>query len=241
MQWLLESLWSSREVQKNWSPDIIIAIGKRFVQARYLGGHTTKAISLCETICYNLRRVWGAIDPKTLEMTEILSQLYTACGHHREAMRLHEEILRLVVEGDDGDDRTTDTMTGEKVKNHLALLKAAYQRLGGWDKSPDSYKKLVDQLLAMPVYKSDPLLKGLTSTDKWNANGKSDIKIEFEKPMDWEVVDPDSLSDKGEVVRRGPRNDRLGFRRVVSNWGMELADEHSHQNLPMASKDQLIY
>jgi len=65
-QWLLDLLWSSREVQKEWKTDTIIAIGHRFVQARYLNkDHRSRAIRLCEDISYNLRRVWGSLDPKT--------------------------------------------------------------------------------------------------------------------------------------------------------------------------------
>jgi len=64
----------------------------------------------------------GSFDPKTLEMSDLLSQIYTAAGHHREAMRLHEEILRLVVEGDDGDDRTLDTMIPKMAKHAISAL-----------------------------------------------------------------------------------------------------------------------
>jgi hypothetical protein len=159
-------------------------------------------------------------------MSDLLSQIYTEAGHHREAMRLHEEILRLAVEGDDGDDRTLDTMTPKMAKHHLSLLKAAYQRLGGWDKHPTTYKKLVDQLLHMPEYKSDPLFKGVHSTDKWNPKDKPDTVSEFTKPVDWEFVDPESLTDKGEVVKHVSKHHRLGFNRVTSNWGLRLAHQH---------------
>jgi hypothetical protein len=239
-QWVLSSLWSSREFQKTWSSDIIIEIGKRFVQARFLGGHSAEAISLCETICYNLRRVWGALDSKTLEMSDLLSQIYTQAGHHREAMRLHGEILRLIVEGDDGDDRTPDTVTAKTAKHHLLLLQASYQRLGGWDNNASSFKKLVDQLLKMPEYKSDPLFKGVQGTDKWNVKDKPDTTNEFTKPVDWEFVDPASLTDKGEVKQINPsKNQRLGFRRVTSNWGMSLVHQSldsDYEEMPTSKK-----
>lgn len=101
-------------------------------------------------------------------MSEVLSQVYTNANHFADAMGVHEEILRLVVEGDDDDDRTIDTMTPARAKLHLDLLKRSYQRLGKWDKSPKVYKELVDQLLSMPVYKNDANFKGVQSTDKWN-------------------------------------------------------------------------
>jgi hypothetical protein len=141
-------------------------------------------------------------------------------------MRLHEEILRRVVEGDDDDDRTIDTVTPMVAKHHLVLLKAAYQRLGGWDKSASTYQEIVDQLLSMPEYKSDPLFHGVQSTDKWNLKEKPDTTGEFTKPVEWELVDPDSLTDEGEMVTHVSNNRRLGFRRVTSNWGMSLVHQH---------------
>ena len=139
-------------------------------------------------------------------------------------MRLHEEIIRLVVEGDDGDDRTLDTVTPRMAKHHLSLLKAAYQRLGGWDKHASTYKKLVDQLLHMPEYKSDPLFKGVHSTDKWDPKDKPDTVSEFTKPLDWEFV-ATGVTDKGETLNHGKQH-RLGFRRVTSTWGLNLAHQH---------------
>lgn len=159
-------------------------------------------------------------------------------------MRLHEEILRLVVEGDDGDDKTPDTMTPKMAKQHLLLLQATYQRLGGWDKNASVYKNLVDRLLSMPEYKTDPSFKGVRSTDKWNVKDKPDTTSEFTKPVDWEFVDPETLTDTGEVVKQTTlsKNQRLGFRRVTSNWGMNLAyqalfgQESEHEEVQKGDK-----
>lgn len=71
------------------------------MQARYLNAskeRRSEAIRHCEDICYNMRRTWGALDPKTLEMSELLYQLYTNMGHHHEAQGLQKTILPLVVE-----------------------------------------------------------------------------------------------------------------------------------------------
>ena len=89
----------------------------------------SEAIRLCEDICYNMRRTWGSLDPKSLEMSDLLSELYTNMGHYREAQGVHENVLRLVVEGDDGDDRTLDTMEAVRAKKQLELLKQSYLRL----------------------------------------------------------------------------------------------------------------
>ncbi|KAF4630298.1 hypothetical protein G7Y89_g7843 [Cudoniella acicularis] len=221
LEWLLNSLWYSRELQKKWSPEIIVGIGRRFVQASFLGNHSSEAIKLCEAICYNLRRVWGSLDPNSLDISDLLSHIYTAAGHHREAMRVHEEILRLVVDGDDDDDQTIDTVAPEVARRHLDLLKASYQRLGGWDKKASVYQELVDQLLQMPEYKSSPAFKGASPIAKWKLNEKTPPKGEFTHPVSWEFVDPENLTESGELLKPlAPKDPRRGLRRVTSNWGM---------------------
>jgi hypothetical protein len=225
LEWLLNSLWLSREVQKTWSATMIISIGRRLVQARFLAGHDREAIRLCEDICYNLRRSWGVLDPKTLEMLELMSQLYTYAGHYREAMAVHEEILRHVVEGDDGDDRTPDTMSSQMARKHFDLLKRSYLRLGGWDKSPSTYKDLVQGLISMEEYKGKPEWQGVQNTDKWTTKEQADALGTFVAPKEWEFVDPESVTGgelKGIAKHERPK---MGVKRATSNWGMGLSHD----------------
>ena len=219
------------------------------MQARFLGGHKEKAISLCEAICYNLRRVYGALDPKALELSELLSQVYTAAHHYQDAMRVHEEILRLVVEGDDFDDKTPDTMTPELARHHLDLLKQAYLRLKGWDKKPKVYKDLVDQLLDMPEYKTHSAFQSALSADNWSLKDKLEVTGDFNRAIDWEFVDPECLNEKGDVAeKRHPmsKNHRLGLRRITSNWGMDIhllgedADGHEIPYMKSHQPDILV-
>ena len=216
-QWLLKLLWSSREVQKTWSSNTIISIGRRYVQATYANkDHRPHAIRLCEDICYNLRRVWGALDPKTLEMSELLSQLYTSMGHYREAMGVHESILRLVVEGDDGDDRTVDTMESKRVKMHVEWLKQSYLRLQGWDKSEATYRELVNAILGMEEYKHRPEWQGVRGVDHWDKKEPaSDSTGKFSVPTEWEFEDPKTANKQDDSKRHG-----MGMKRATSNWGL---------------------
>jgi hypothetical protein len=228
LEWLLNSLWLSREVQKTWSATMIISIGRRLVQARFLAGHHKEAIRLCEDICYNLRRSWGVLDRKTLEMLELMSQLYTFAGHYREAMAVHEEILRLVVEGDDGDDRTPDTVSSQMAKKHLDLLKRSYLRLGGWDKSPSTYKDLVQGLISMEEYKGKPEWQGVQNTDKWTTKEQADTLGTFVAPKEWEFVDPGSVAE-GELKETAKyERPKMGMKRATSNWGMGLSYDLMH-------------
>jgi hypothetical protein len=249
-QSLLDSLWASRDVlQRNhWSPEAITSIAKLLVQARFLSSnhHQNQAIRLCEAIYYNFRRVHGALDPKSLEMAELLSQLYTEVKRNEEAMRVHEEILSLVVAGDDDDDRTLDTIPATVAKKHLLLLKQTYLRLQAWGKKPRIYKELVDQLINMPAYKSDPTFKGVQSTDKWSLKEKPESIGTFSPPIRWEFADPIIFAEMagdtmetplplGSTTRR-----QLEMRRVTSNWGMNIhtlgqSDDHGEKILSVHS------
>ena len=158
-------------------------------------------------------------------MSELLSQLYTSTGHYREAMGVHENILRLVVEGDDGDDRTVDTMDSERVKMHLDLLKQSYLRLQGWDKSEATYRDLVAAILSMEEHRHRPEWQGMRGIEHWDKKEPaSDSVGKFVVPTEWEFEDP--------AVSKRPR---MGMKRATSNWG--LSSFHhvwngSHEELP---------
>ncbi|KAI9744104.1 MAG: hypothetical protein M1818_002256 [Claussenomyces sp. TS43310] len=226
---LLALLWTSRDIQKSWSTTsastsaLTINLGLRLVQAHFLAGHRAKAIRLAEDIAYNLRRVWGALYSKSLDVSEVLAQLYIEAGHFREAMGLHEDILRLVFEGDDGDDRTCDVMTAARARAHVDLLKRSYQRLGGWDKEASTYIELVDAVLNMAEYKGKPELKGVQSAKSWKTQEKSEeVKDKFVIPSEWEFLSKDTTNGTSAT---GPK---MGVKRATSNWGIELIHQFLH-------------
>lgn len=109
LAWLLTSLWNSREVQQTWQPSITLALGRRFIIARFLVSDTMAALRLAEDIVYNCRRVHGSRHSSTIEMSVLLSQLYTSEGqkyqahkegaelakrYYKKSAALHENILR---------------------------------------------------------------------------------------------------------------------------------------------------
>ncbi|KAL8632383.1 hypothetical protein Q9189_001860 [Teloschistes chrysophthalmus] len=220
LEWILELLWKSREVQKTWHPPTIIAIGRRFVQARYLHSSTKErksaAVRLCEDICYNMRRAWGSLDPKTLEMSDLLSALYTSMGHYREAMDVHEGVLRLVVEGDDGDERTRDEVDSETAMKQVELLKQSFLRLKGWSKAEEVYTELVAELKEMPPFHTEKAWKELRLPNEWNVKEAPEETLgRFVAPADWGFV-----GKGGEEARRVVSGKGGGVKRATSNWGI---------------------
>ncbi|KAL8995733.1 MAG: hypothetical protein Q9169_004591 [Polycauliona sp. 2 TL-2023] len=234
LEWILELLWKCREVQKSWRADTIIEIGRHFVQARYLNAskeRRSEAIRLCEDICYNLGRVWGTLDPKTLEMSDLLSQLYTNMGHTREAQGVHENILRLVTEGDDGDDRTLDTMDSRTARHQVELLKQSYLRLRGWDKTPEIYAGLIHDLKSMPEYRSQREWADVKPANEWNPKETASETVgKFEAPQTWYLVKPENFNEKGEIKEPQKISKRPGMsaKRVTSNWGMNFVNNLIH-------------
>ena len=142
-------------------------------------------------------------------------------GHYREAQGVHENILRLVVEGDDGDDRTVDTVPSQTARKHLDLLKQSYLRLQGWDKSAAVYKDLVHSLIQM--YKGQPEWKDVSGIETWNFNKEkpSDTLDKFVAPSDWEFAKPGTFDEEGNALDpKGLRRPGMGVKRATSNWGI---------------------
>ncbi|KAL8656951.1 MAG: hypothetical protein Q9226_002409 [Calogaya cf. arnoldii] len=225
----LIALLSKQQNYADLEVHTIISIGRLFVQARYLNASTSRrseAICLCEDIHHNLRRVWGSLDPKTLEMSDLLSQLYTNMGHTRKAQSVHENILRLVTEGDDGDDRTLDTMDSHTARHQVELLKQSFLRLHGWDKSPEIYTDLINDVKEMAEYKSQPAWKDVKPAHEWNAKeAASETLGKFEALQTWYLVKPELFDEKGEI-RAGKVGKRAGMskKRVTSNWGLNFVN-----------------
>ncbi|KAL4883534.1 hypothetical protein BJY04DRAFT_216358 [Aspergillus karnatakaensis] len=106
---VLTSVWNSREAQRDWDPSATLSLGRLYIMVRYLVGDTMSAVRLAEDIVYNCRRVHGARHPATLQMSALLSQLYTGVGqryqshkdgqelanrYYKKSAAVHENILR---------------------------------------------------------------------------------------------------------------------------------------------------
>jgi hypothetical protein len=141
---ILTQLWTSRIVQRTWTPDVVVWIGRRLVETRFCRGSVDSAIQLCRDICYNLRQVWGSCDNVTLEMTKLLSALYTASGDHKSAATLHEAALYDLLSDSDAKDHPS---APDVVSQHMELLRRAQSRLGpGESLRPSSHADLVAQV-----------------------------------------------------------------------------------------------
>ena len=115
LEWVLSSLWNSRERHAPWQQQssYTLALGRMLVITRYLVGDYMAAIRLAEDMVYNSARVHGPRHPSSIEMTILLSQMYTSVAqgyqnqkarrelayrYYRKAASLHENALRVFID-----------------------------------------------------------------------------------------------------------------------------------------------
>lgn len=140
LEWLLTTLWNTRDAQRSWPANVLVNLGRRLVCARYLAGHPVKAIRLCEDIAYNMRRAHGPRAPVTIETYELLAQLYTSTGHtyqskagadkpdalateyFKKALNVHADILRLLLQDDVDEDSDDDDTAAALLEHHGASV-----------------------------------------------------------------------------------------------------------------------
>ncbi|KAI2899032.1 hypothetical protein CBS63078_7386 [Aspergillus niger] len=124
LAWILTSLWNSRDTHEIWNAQsdqevsqqqfqYTLALGRWLVITRYLIGDYTAAIRLVEDIVYNCARVQGPRHSSTVEMTVLLSQMYTSVAqgyqnqkdrrelayrYYKKAAAVHENALRYFID-----------------------------------------------------------------------------------------------------------------------------------------------
>jgi tetratricopeptide (TPR) repeat protein len=115
LAWVLTSLWNSRDTYNLLQPQhaYTLALGRMLVITRYLIGDYAASVRLAEDLVYNCARVHGPRHPSTIEMTVLLSQMYTSMAqgyqeqkgrhelayrYYRKAAALHENALRVFID-----------------------------------------------------------------------------------------------------------------------------------------------
>jgi tetratricopeptide (TPR) repeat protein len=186
---ILTQLWTSRIVQRTWTPDVVVWIGRRLVETRFCRGSVDSAIQLCRDICYNLRQVWGSCDNVTLEMTKLLSGLFTASGDHKSAATLHEGVLYDLL-GDS--EAKKHPNASDVVSQHMELLRRAQSRLGtGKSTRSSSHADLVAQVTDRFGLQSEQI-EGVG-----DAHGGDNFGV-WSKPRRFSI-DVEDLDDQGQM------------------------------------------
>jgi hypothetical protein len=144
-----------------------------------------------------MRRVWGALDRTTLEMSTLLSEFYAASGKHKDAIAVHESCLHDLINDDLDEPMPKDA--GKIATAHIELLKRAYQRNGGWEKDSSSYTELYSQLTT--TFKSDENWKTVQNIDKWQPKGADALGM-YKEPGHWEFLEQDAEEKHENILWR---------------------------------------
>ncbi|ROV96637.1 hypothetical protein VSDG_05608 [Cytospora chrysosperma] len=245
LEWLLTQLWNSRIIQASWSATTVIAVGRRLVEVLFVRGKRDQAISLAESMAYNLRRTWGLLDAATVDMNNLLSALCVADQRYADALDVHEEILRALLDinmakddDDDFDDAASELMDFEDENaaalalQQLELVRRIYARNAGW---PETDELDMVQLTTDVVAEFAPLAPdayapfGDGDSSKWSRNAPSahDTTGTFVAPSVWEF----SLS---EEVKPG----QPALRKMPSHMlrSLQLSRQRSYGDLSEARK-----
>jgi len=194
LEGILTQLWTSRIVQRTWTPDVVVWIGRRLVETRFCRGNVDSAIQLCRDICYNLRQVWGSCDPVTLEMTKLLSGLFTASNDHKSAAALHEGVLHDLL----ADSKAkSHPRAGDTASQHMELLRRAESRLGtangrGASSKASPHEGLMSQVTERFGLQSEQI-QGVG-----DANGGEKFGV-WSRPRRFSI-DVEDLDDQGQAM-----------------------------------------
>lgn len=207
LEWVLTSLWNSRERHAPWQQQssYTLALGRMLVITRYLVGDYMAAIRLAEDMMYNSARVHGPRHPSSIEMTILLSQMYTSVAqgyqnqkdrrdlayrYYRKAAGLHENALRVFI--DPSATEMVEAASSGSESEPASPEEGAEERTGKYVRKHLHLLKLaVERLGNWPkeyseyerlsselfsVFGGD--LKGIEGVDKWNLKNFGSGKAE---------------------------------------------------------------
>ncbi|KAI1455320.1 hypothetical protein F4805DRAFT_275192 [Annulohypoxylon moriforme] len=183
---LLTALWRSREVQRSWSPAIVLHIGQLLIDAHVSASHIDSAVALADILYYNVRQSRGGLDAHALTYAHKLSVLLTRAGRTRDAARVHAEVLR------DLDEHRSMALTLHSDPAEKERLRAAADlhldglRRCGWASRPEwarmatgLHERLGKRYGALTV----------PGVDKWGAvDVKKDREVTYSGPTTWSLV-----------------------------------------------------
>lgn len=221
LEWLLTQLWNSRIIQASWSATTVIALGRRLIEVLFIRSKRDAAISLAESIAYNLRRTWGMLDAATVDMNNLLSALCVADQRYADALDVHEEILRALLDlnmsgqGDNDGFMASEVLDFDEENaaalalQQLELVRRVYARNAGWPESEDvDMAQLTTDVVAefAPMAPEAYAPFGDGDSSKWSrtAPPPSDAMGTFVAPQVWEFSLSEETKPGQPALRKRP-------------------------------------
>jgi tetratricopeptide (TPR) repeat protein len=199
---LLRALWQSREVQRGWSTDVVLCLGSLLVDAHELAGHTDAAITLCDTLYYNIRQSRSRVDTEALGFAHRLTHLLKRAGRASDASRIHAEVLRDLDEFQDGNKRDERLRAAADVHLEGMRLCGTAVKAEGIRTARELYRRLAKygNLTVPPV-------------EQWKLAEPVGKNIPYEGPTEWTFKVDESAE------KRTRKNKRDSILPAQIRWG----------------------
>ncbi|KAM0212242.1 hypothetical protein ACHAQD_009818, partial [Fusarium lateritium] len=134
---ILQYLWDTR-MSRNWSGAATVATGRRLCEVKFAAGHKEAAMTLVESICYNLRDVYGALHHLTVDCETLRASFHNTCGNHRAARGIHVHLLEQIGCMDSEAISEREDLV-ELVMDQAKRLKFAHSKCGHDDDKDESF------------------------------------------------------------------------------------------------------
>ncbi|KAI3332380.1 hypothetical protein HD806DRAFT_546485 [Xylariaceae sp. AK1471] len=183
---ILQYLWDTR-MSHNWSGAATVATGRRLCEVKFAAGHQTSALVLLESICYNLRDVYGSLHRLTVECETLRASFHNTCGNHRAARDIHIHLLEQVGKTDRNDSMHDQEYMSRVARDQARRLKWVYHHhQKGDDEKDESYYKSL-------LHKAGGYLSGYdahssqSEVGEITALGGEKRETEWKLPEDWSL------------------------------------------------------
>lgn len=143
---ILQCLWDTR-MSRNWFGAATVATGRRLCEVKFAAGHQTSALVLLESICYNLRDLYGSVHRLTVECETLRASFLNTWGNHRAARDIHVHLLEQVGQLDRNDSMHDQEHLSGLVQDQARRLKWAYEnhQTGDDEKEESFYRSLLSK------------------------------------------------------------------------------------------------
>ncbi|KAI9166290.1 Cytochrome P450 monooxygenase iccF [Paramyrothecium foliicola] len=183
LEHILQYLWDTR-MSRNWSGAATVATGRRLCEVKFAAGHQTSAVTLLESICYNLRDVYGSLHRLTVECETLLASFHNTCGNHKAAKDIHVHLLEQIGKIDRKNPMHDHSHITQVVLDQTKRLKWACHQKGDSDQEESFYKSL--------LHKARDYLHGHAGHDQSELSemlivGSEKIETEWKLPEDWSL------------------------------------------------------
>ncbi|KAI8722552.1 hypothetical protein NCS52_00399200 [Fusarium sp. LHS14.1] len=185
LEQILQYLWDTR-MSRNWSSATTVATGRRLCEVKFAAGHQTSALVLLESICYNLRDVYGSLHRLTVECETLRASFHNTCGDHQAAKDIHVHLLEQIGKIDRNDSMLDQEHLHGVASDQAKRLKWAYHN---HQKDDDERDEVFYESL---LHKTSDHLDGHNSHDisdlsEIAALGGEKIETKWKLPTDWSL------------------------------------------------------